>query len=51
MSENQLLVQTLELLFNHVYAKVCSVPDLSHIHGYCLIFVLETKTLTGRGLS
>lgn len=32
MSENQLLLQTLEVAFNQVYAAVCSVPDHSDIH-------------------
>lgn len=41
MSENQLLEQTSELLFNHVYAEVCSVPDLSDIHDYCHYFFLR----------
>lgn len=51
MSKTQLLVQYLELLFNHAYAQVSSVLDLSDIHASCLIFLVKTKPLTGRGLS
>lgn len=51
MAENQVLVQSLELLFNHVCAEVYSVTDLSDIHSYHLIFLLKTKHTTGHDLS